>query len=89
LRPFNFEENLPDLLPFSILINEKNQILSLGFTLEKACPGYLYWPAGICRGRLVLSAWMAVDSISAVGTDKSVVMVFRVKVMNSPLIGWG
>ncbi|NBX75249.1 MAG: hypothetical protein EBQ92_01685, partial [Proteobacteria bacterium] len=40
MRPFNFEENLPDLLPFSILINEKNQILSLGFTLEKACPGF-------------------------------------------------
>ncbi len=40
MRPFNFEENLPDLLPFSILINEKNQILKLGFTLEKACPGF-------------------------------------------------
>jgi hypothetical protein len=25
LRPFNFEENLPDLLPFSILINKNNQ----------------------------------------------------------------
>lgn len=40
MKNFDFAENLQDLLPFSVLINEKNQILSLGFTIKKACPGF-------------------------------------------------
>ena len=74
MKSFNFDENLPELLPFSVLINDKNQILSLGFTLEKACPGFK--PGDdvfshfnlIDPPKLALTSWCKADFHKKAGT---------------------